>query len=196
MIIVCIGDSLTEGDYGTKVIPSWANVQEKNYPYFLQKLTGVTVRNCGKCGYTASLYVDYYKSGAVKVDDADMILIMLGTNGGHSNTEETKGNQDYRDLIAMLQRDSKAKIYLITPPYCSENPIYPSHYFVNQVKVSVEFVRRTAKELGLPLIDINKSTKFCPENDVEYQGNDGLHFIEKGYQVLAEEIYQGIKENF
>ena len=32
MIICCIGDSLTEGDYGVKGMNCVADVHEKNYP--------------------------------------------------------------------------------------------------------------------------------------------------------------------
>ena len=70
MIICCLGDSLTEGDYGIKGKTCIANVHEKNYPYFLAKLVNAEVRNFGKCGFTSSLYLNYYKSGEVNVKDA------------------------------------------------------------------------------------------------------------------------------
>ena len=192
-IICCLGDSLTEGDYGISGMSGFANIQEKNYPYFLEKISGATVRNFGKCGYTASLYLDYYKSGVVKVEDADIIIIMLGTNGGHSLSEETQGNKDYRELLNLLQRDSKAKIYLCTPPHISTSPKYIVAGFESQAEVARKFVRLLAEEYHLPLIDIANSKRINAENEDIYQGNDGLHFIEKGYQVLAEEIYEGIK---
>lgn len=193
MIICCLGDSLTEGDYSIKGKPGIPNVHKENYPYFLQKLTGGEVRNFGRCGYTSTLYLDYYKTGTVKVDDADIIIIMLGTNGGHSNTEETRCNQDYRELIRLLQKDSKAKIFLCTPPHISSDKKYQGYLYVKQVAVSVEFVKRLAKEFNLPLIDIAASKRITAEKEDEYQSNDGVHFVKKGYQVLAEEIYQGIK---
>ena len=195
MVICCLGDSLTEGDYGIKWQSGIANIQKENYPYFLGQLTGCEVRNFGKCGFDSTMYLNHYKSGVVKVDDADIIIVMLGTNGGHSNTEETLGNNNYRELIRLLQKDSKAKIFLCTPPHCSANPKFPSHPFVGQVATAVEFVKRVAKEFNLPLIDVAASKRITVEHEEEYQGNDGLHFIKKGYQVLAEEIYQGIKSS-
>ena len=192
MIICCIGDSLTEGDYGVVGKNCVADVHEKNYPHFLQKLTGAEVRNFGKCGFTASLYLDYYKSGVVNVKDADIIIVMLGTNGGHSLTEETQGNKDYRELISLLQRDSKAKIYLVTAPHISTDSTFTVLGFIPQANTSSEFVRRYAKEHNLPVIDINRNERISDKNEKEYQANDGLHFVEKGYEALAEEIYTGL----
>lgn len=194
MIICCIGDSLTEGDYGIRNSSGVANIHEKNYPYFLRQLTGYEVRNYGKCGYTASLYLDYYKTGVVKVDDADIIIVMLGTNGGHSLTEETQGNKDYYELINLLKKDSKANIYLVTPPHISASSEFMVSGFIPSAKISAEFVRRVAKEYKLPLIDMNVNERISEKNEKEYQANDGLHFVEKGYQVLAEEIFKGLKK--
>lgn len=191
MIICCLGDSLTEGDYGGKG-PGIADVHEKNYPYFLQKITGAEVHNFGMCGFTASLYLNYYKSGAVKVDDADIIIVLLGTNGGHSIEEDTQCNKDYRELIKLLQKDSKAKIYLCTPPNASTNPEFCNCGYADKARSAAQFVRQLAKETGLPLIDLANSKRITPEHEKEYQANDGLHFVEKGYQVLAEEIHQGL----
>lgn len=193
MIICCIGDSLTEGDYGVDGTSGFADVHEKGYPYFLQKLTGAEVRNFGKCGFNASLYLDYYKSGAVNIKDADIIIVMLGTNGGHSLTEETQGNKDYRELISLLQKDSKAQIYLVTAPHISSSSRFTVLGFIPQANTSSEFVRRYAKEHSLPLIDINRNERISEKNEKEYQAIDGLHFVEKGYEALAEEIYAGLK---
>ena len=42
--ILCIGDSLTEGDYGSEP-EGTANVHPEGYPYFLEKYLGVTAIN-------------------------------------------------------------------------------------------------------------------------------------------------------
>ena len=44
--ILCIGDSLTEGDYGSEP-EGTANVHPEGYPYFLEKYLGVTAINAG-----------------------------------------------------------------------------------------------------------------------------------------------------
>ena len=73
MKIICMGDSLTEGDYGLPGQSGIANVQPESYPYFLAKHTGWTVVNAGRCGYRATDYWNYLQSGAVSVQDADAI---------------------------------------------------------------------------------------------------------------------------
>ena len=50
-VIICIGDSLTEGDYGIKGKSGIVNVQPKGYPYFLEKMLDCEARNYGKCGF-------------------------------------------------------------------------------------------------------------------------------------------------
>lgn len=195
MIICCLGDSLTEGDYGIKGKTCIANVHEKNYPYFLAKLVNAEVRNFGKCGFTSSLYLNYYKSGEVNVKDADIIIIMLGTNGGMTPYEDTEQNKDYYELIELLEKDSKGKIYLCTPPHVTSDKRFIANGFGPTVEKASIFVRETAKKYNLSLIDVAKSDRITAEHEDEYQGNDGVHFIEKGYEVLAEEIYKGLKLN-
>ena len=70
--IVCIGDSLTEGDYGIFGKKGIKNVNEKNYPYYLAKLLpDAEILNCGVCGITPSLYLSHYKKGKTDVSGAD-----------------------------------------------------------------------------------------------------------------------------
>ena len=94
MKIVCMGDSLTEGDYGYK-IHGVANIHEENYPHFLAKITGAKVLNYGKCGFTSLDYIGFFNENDLDLTDADIIIIMLGTNGGLSVNEETKENKAY-----------------------------------------------------------------------------------------------------
>lgn len=47
-LICCIGDSLTEGDYGISGCTGIPNVKTENYPYFLEKEVNCTVINYGR----------------------------------------------------------------------------------------------------------------------------------------------------
>lgn len=51
MKIVCIGDSLTEGDYGVFGKSGIADVRSKNYPFFLAQSAKAAVINHGHYGY-------------------------------------------------------------------------------------------------------------------------------------------------
>ena len=188
MIIACIGDSLTEGDYGVRGKRGIANIHKENYPYFLAELTGAEVRNFGKCGYRSSTVLQYYKDGGIDVHGADLVLVMLGTNGGQSPNEDTEDNRAYDELITNLRADANGPVILMTPLHATVDPAYSNCGYAPQVADAVAFVRKYAKERVLPLLDIAACTDFCAENEALYQANDGLHCVAAGYQKLAQII--------
>lgn len=193
-VVICIGDSLTEGDYGIKGKRGIANVQEKGYPYFLERIMDCEARNFGKCGYTSVSYLKYYKEGNVKLCGADAIIVMLGSNGALDPDNECEGNADYRELIALLRHDAPgAKIFLCTPPHVTENPEYSNCGYADRVGKAVRWVRTYAKEEGLDLIDTANAPAFTAETEHIMQPNDGLHFGEEGYKALAEFIAEYLK---
>lgn len=193
MIICCIGDSLTEGDYGVKGKRGIANVQEKGYPYFLAQLTGAEVRNFGRCGCQSRHMLAWYEEGILDLSGADRIVILLGTNGGQSAQGESENNDAYRALVRHILADQpQAQLYLCTPPNATTDPAYSNCGYAPQVAEAVGFVRRAAKEFGLPVIDLAASPRITPETEAVLQPNDGLHFSEAGYRTLAEEICAGL----
>lgn len=195
MIITCIGDSLTEGDYGIYGKKGIANVQIENYPYFLQKMTNAEVRNYGKCGSRATDYRKYYEAGCVDVKGSDIILVMLGTNGGMDDEVETQGNEAYRTLICHMEKDEpKAKIILCTPPHVTVNQKYSNCGYALQVEKAVKFVRKYATSEGKLLIDTANCPYFTSETEVVMQPNDGLHFGREGYKKLAEYIVECLEK--
>lgn len=195
MKIYCIGDSLTEGDYGIKGKSGIANVHEKNYPYFLKELTGADVVNLGKCGWRSSTMLNWHKDKGFCVSDADKIIVMLGTNGGQSSTEDSDENKAYKELISRLKAEApKAKLYLCTPPHVTENPQYSNCGYAHQVGEAVAFVRKFAGENKMTMIDLAADSHFTAETEETMQPNDGLHFGEEGYRTLAGVIYNAIKE--
>ncbi len=191
MIICCLGDSLTEGDYGVFGKSGIANVHSENYPYFLSKLSGAQVKNYGRCGFRATKYLEYYKSGAVDVQDSDIIIIMLGTNGGHDPKQDTPDNEAYKELVALCKRDAPTvQILLCTPPHTTENPAMSNCGYAPQVALAVDFVRKFAQQENIKLIDVAACEKFNANTEHIYQSNDGLHFNQLGYKALADYIYQ------
>lgn len=195
MKICCLGDSLTEGDYGVFGKRGIANVHSENYPYFLKKSLGCEVFNYGRCGYTATSYLKYYQDGKADVTGADIVLIMLGTNGGLDPSKETQGNEDFYNLVSLVCKDAEnAKIMLITPPHATENPEYSNCGYISNVINAQKFVKNASAKLNLPLIDLGAFEEFNAENEKIYQPNDGLHFTEKGYKVMAGFIENELKK--
>lgn len=197
MKIVCIGDSLTQGDYGVFGKSGIANVQEKNYPYFLQKLTSAEVKNYGKCGLNSTSYLDYYKNNDVDVKGADYIIIMLGSNGGLDPENYTQANEDYNEIVTLCKEaEPKAQIVLCTPPHATINPQMSNCGYRKNVESAVGFVRKYAEKNNLPVIELANCKDFTDETENIMQPNDGLHFSEIGYKTMAEFIYKSLKELF
>ncbi len=193
MIIACIGDSLTEGDHGIKGVTGVANVTPVNYPFFLAQMTGADVRNYGRCGWRSSDMLRWYMAGGLDLHDADTVILMLGTNGGQKAEGDSPENKAYKELVQRIRADSPdAALYLCTPPNATTNPMYSNCGYAPQVAEAVGFTRRLGAELHLPVIDLAASRRIVPETESVLQGNDGLHFTDEGYKVLAEEILAGI----
>ncbi len=120
---------------------------------------------------------------------------MLGTNGGLNANEETQGNADFKALLSLVHSDApNAKIVLITPPHVTENPEYSNCGYINNALNAQQFVKKLSVELDLPLIDLGEFEEFNQENEKIYQSNDGLHFNEKGYKVMADFIFNELKK--
>ncbi|MBQ8813688.1 MAG: SGNH/GDSL hydrolase family protein [Lachnospiraceae bacterium] len=188
--IACLGDSLTEGDYGLKV--GVANVFYRNYPYYLAQLTGATTVNYGYCGITSSIYLEEYRAGNVDVTDADVVILMLGTNLGL----EGELGSAYEQLVNEVREDLKAEatLVLVTPPHATEDVTRPNYGYDQNVKSAVEFVRAFAAAEGLPLIDAYADSPIQPENEDKYQSHDGLHMNEAGYEAFAEFVAEELRK--
>ncbi len=194
--IVCIGDSLTEGDYGIAGKRAIKNVKEENYPYFLECISHANVKNFGRSGYTSSSFYENLCKNEDKdlksaLQEAELVLVLLGTNGGMSPTDDTVGNRDYMAIIEYCKsQNENVEIVLITPPYATQNSEYSNCGYYDRVADAAKKVRMLAKEYSFSLIDIFAYEEFCEENVCKYQSADGLHMNEAGYKLLAEYIYQ------
>lgn len=187
MVISCIGDSLTEGDYGVFGKRGIANVHKENYPYFLAQLTGAEVHNFAKCGFTSTDCRKYYENGSADVKDSDIVIIMLGTNGGFNPESDTDGNRDYDILINNIKTDApNARIIHCTPPHATKNRNYSNYGCAENVEKAVDFVKKYAFKHNYELIDIAACPDFRDDTEKVIQPNDGLHFGAVGYKKLVE----------
>ena len=194
MKIACLGDSLTEGDYGIYGKSGIANVNDRNYPYYLSKLLGADVKNYGKSGYKASDFLNYYKGGNVDVTDADAVIVMLGTNGGMDDETLTHEDKDFDELIKLVKSDApNAELFICTPPHVTVNEEMSNCGYAEQVYKAVKFVRKYAAENNIHCIELAKCELFTAENEPVMQPNDGLHYTEVGYGVIAVAIKDAIK---
>ncbi len=178
--ITCLGDSLTEGDYG--LVVGQANVFYQNYPFYLSMQTGATTANYGCCGATSTSYLSQWVP-QVNVADSDVVILMLGSNLG---LEGSYANS-YKSIVEKVQAKMKdgAILVLVTPPHATEIVGKPNYGYNDNVLSAVEFVRAYAAETGLPLIDAYADSPIQEENEDIYQKNDGLHMCREGYEAFA-----------
>ena len=59
---------------------------------------------------------------------------------------------------------------------------------------AVKFVRRYAEENSFKCIDLARCKAFTDENEPVMQPNDGLHYSEVGYGIMAVYIKNALKE--
>lgn len=193
-LICCIGDSLTAGDYGVFNLSGIANVQEKGYPYFLKELTHLEVKNYGFCGAKSTDILGFMNQGLIDVKDASLIIIMLGTNGGHTALENSEDDLAFVEILNRCHKAAnKAQIVLVTPPHATTDKKKSNYGYYPNAKNAADFISKFAKENGYPLVDLFNDKHFTSDNEDVMQPNDGLHFSEIGYKTIAEIIYSSIK---
>ena len=191
--IACLGDSLTEGDYGP--ITSYGGRRHENYPYFLSRLTGAEVTNYGRCGASSSSYLaEHYNAGDIDISDSDVILLMLGTNKGLAGTSQYY--RDYRTLVEKILADKRpdALLILITPPSATRDSSKINFGYMNNVYNSNKSVKEIAKAKGLICFDAYNQSPIQPETEDLYQSFDGLHMNAEGYLVFAEYIAETLSQ--
>jgi len=194
--IACIGDSLTEGDYGIFGKSGIANVHSENYPYFLSILTKSEVKNFGYCGYKSSDVLNKFNNGEIDVSGCSIILIMLGTNGGQTETGKSVDDLAYLEIINQCKKQSSAaKIYLICPPYASSNPKWSNAGYLGRILDTEKFLHTIKPLINLPIINVYRDGPFKESTEEIYQNSDGLHLNKEGYKALADFIYLYIKKD-
>ena len=194
--ILCIGDSLTEGDYGSEP-EGTANVKPQSYPYFLQKYLNANVINAGKCGFTAVAYWERTLK-TLDVEKADVVVIMLGTNGEMTDSIEvdtmSPHYETYADTEAgrycsiveyVMEKNPKATICLCTCPYVD---VTRRPRNAKNVAMANLVIPKIAARYHLPLFDVNGEMGVNDFNTKIMQPIDGLHGGILFYNRLANYI--------
>lgn len=198
--IVCIGDSLTEGDYGSNPAGTM-NVHAENYPYFLAEITGANVKNAGRCGYSAELYYNNQLSKVELSEETDIVLIMLGTNNGLTDTIDTDTSASHYSSYAKTQTgyyariietcmertNGQAQIILITPPVTTQRNR-------TSLETTVSVIKKFGEKYGLPVIDNYYACGITYENIGKYMPIDELHCGYTGYKLLATYIASRVSD--
>lgn len=195
-----IGDSLTEGDYGS--LDGSINKKDLNYPYYFKQATGWTGTNFGKCGWTTKDVWERIVSTMQLFNSYKIFIIMLGTNGGLTDTIEVDCIGDDYNNYANTQTGSyckivehimkncpTAQIFLCTPPY--NNKVGKKEHIVETGNV----VKKIAKKYNIQVIDVYSELGVNSLNENVFLPIDRLHFGQYGYQKLGVFLANKIKSN-
>lgn len=197
--IVCLGDSITQATN----LDDMEDYQQYAYPTKLKEILGAeSVTNLGIGGssigrYWDQAFVDRYREIP---QDADLIIVMGGTNDGFCLTQEDLGTFEERKAdtfigdLDELMRGLKenypdATIVFATPlPNILHDMLRKERdYLLPQVTL-VNVIKKLAEEYEIPVIDLYNSN-ILDTHDAAVIYNympDGVHCNPDGYTILAE----------
>lgn len=197
--IACLGDSITEAAN----LSDQEDYQQYAYPARLKELLGAeSVVNLGIGGssigrYWADAFVDRYQAIP---QDADLIIVMGGTNDGFCLNQEEFGTMEERkertfigDLDELLrglkENYPNAKVILATPlPNVLHDMLRKERDYLLPQYLLVNAMKQLAEEYDIPVIDLYNSN-ILDTHDAAVIYNympDGVHCNPAGYQIMAE----------
>ncbi|NCB33010.1 MAG: lipase [Erysipelotrichia bacterium] len=193
--VVCVGDSIT---YGAGVSET---LETETWPIQLQNMLGsdYNVINCGINGRTLLKEGDYpyTENPAYQVSltsDADIVLIMLGTNDSKpQNWNAELYEAELCEMIRIYQAlDSSPDVYAMTCPDVIVSEGQNSGSFgVDQSVVEEQLpdlIQRASETAGAGLIDIYSLTK----DRADCFSLDGVHTNAEGNRIIAQAVFQAL----
>lgn len=199
--IVCLGDSIT----AAANLENMEDYQQYSYPFYLRELLGAeSVENLGIGGssigrYWENAFVDRYKEIP---EDADIILIMGGTNDGFCASQEDFGSMEEREegtfigdldelMRGLKENYPDAQIVFVTPlPNVLHDMLRKERDYLLPQSMIANAMKELGREYGIPVIDLYNSN-VLDSHDAAVIYNympDGVHCNPEGYQVLAQQI--------
>jgi lysophospholipase L1-like esterase len=116
----------------------------------------------------------------------DVVLFNNGLHGWHLE-DKTEYKEYLEDFVKYLMEEFKG-----TPIYIVLTTYYSNEKRVNRVVARNEVALVVAKKYNLPVIDLYTVSV----NNKDLLSEDGVHFVDAGYEKLAQEILDKISEVF
>lgn len=197
--IVCLGDSITAASN----LDSEEDYQQYSYPAQLKELLGAEeVCNLGIGGssigrYWADAFVDRYQDIP---EDADIIIVMGGTNDGFCAADKEFGSLNERayrtfcgDLDELMrglkEKYPDADIFFATPlPNILHDYLMSERDYLLPQKNFADVILTLAQEYDYEVIDLYNSN-ILDSHDANIVADympDGVHGNHEGYRILAE----------
>ena len=190
--IICVGDSITygQGVYGSRRSATFT-------AYLADMIEDSTVVNYGLSSRTLQSsadmpYTNEKHFAASRSEDADVVIIMLGTNDSKASFWDKENyTKEYEAFIkGYMDMESSPEVYIMIPPRVYAE--VKSDYDCDNAVVSGELreaVVSLGATLGVEVIDLYSVTDGHPE-----WFPDGLHPNADGNYAIAEEIARVIKQ--
>ena len=199
--IVCLGDSITAATN----LEDLEDYQQYSYPAYLKELLCAgSVENLGIGGssigrYWENAFVDRYKDIP---QDADIILVMGGTNDGFCVSQEEFGTMEEREertfigdldelMRGLKENYPEADIIFVTPlPNVLHDMLRKERDYLLPQSMIANAMKTLGEEYEIPVIDLYDSN-LLDSHDAAVIYNympDGVHCNQQGYKVLAGKI--------
>jgi len=169
--IVCLGDSLTAGANATIV---GKDDKSKSWPAFLQNKVNIPVINAGVSGNTTAQGLARVKKDVLSKNPR-IVIILLGGNDYLQKIPLATTKNNLQKIIDMVN-DGKRKIYLIR--------FYPGPGWNDQVD---NMFNTLASSNNIEQIDASWPDVW------KNMSADGMHPNAKGYELMAEYIFNDLK---
>ncbi|MBE5732265.1 MAG: SGNH/GDSL hydrolase family protein [Clostridiales bacterium] len=128
-------------------------------------------------------FIPSVNSFANQQRERKIIIFNNGLHGWHLTEDEyAKHYKSIVDSLIKTYSDSAFALVLTTAITDKERN--------ERVNVRNEKVKQIAKELNLPVIDLNKVSS----DNISLIGGDGVHFSDKGYDVMAEFLVSEVRK--
>lgn len=192
--VACVGDSITQG-------VGVLNADKDSYPAVLQSFLGrkyvvgnFGVSSCSALKTAVHPYTDTEAYSQSLKFDADVLVIMLGTNDIKTENWELGSvnfKKDYIDIINSHKKyNPNVKVYVMLPPKIFQENVYGIRPPKTLAYEAIPMLLEISKEIGANIIDIYGLSigkdKLFP---------DFLHPNEQGAQLIANEVAKGILNN-
>ncbi len=116
----------------------------------------------------------------------DVVLFNNGLHGWHLD-DKTEYKEYFEDFVKYLLDEFKG-----TPLYIVLTTFYSNEKRVHRVVARNEVALEIAKKYDLPVIDLYTVSI----NNKDLLSEDGVHFVDAGYEKLTEEIIDKISKEF
>lgn len=177
--ILCIGDSLTDGQFDYKVDGVTKEFNDKRYAYptYLKALTGRDITNVGDAGESTVSWFELH--GTEDFSGHDACIIALGRNDEIAEISTEARVNAMNNIIAKVKADNpQIKIFI-----CTQINYY--HYSIVDT-INADMATVVEQNIDCYLLDIHTYGSMVFANDAH------SHCTAVGYYKLAQEIFNYI----